>query len=298
MKISVISVLYDQKLEAGNTWNTLLLPVLQTSGDFGEAESTESERQSKNDQAIQILLADNSDDPQIREENRRTAEAYGAVYLDMQGNQGLPKAYNRAVENLLSQEEGLADEWIVLTDQDTVFPSNYLQILSQTAVLTDCEVLAPVVKAGSRQLSPCRKKGMRFVPYGTEILSETEVQEAFFINTGLAFRNTLFEDPRIRFEERLFLDFTDFDMINRLRAWKRVRCGQLSGIVLQQNFSGTEARTADQDLERFRHYVHDGRLFYERWYGEGAAERTLRIRAMHLAARHRDPRFLKACVGP
>lgn len=364
MKISVISVLYNQKLAAGNTWNTLTGPALSgtakaealsgigescVSGEGPEKACSETSGQtcsevsgqtggetSGKDHAsrdIQVILADNSDNPHIREENRRAAEACGAVYLDMQGNRGLPAAYNRAIEVVTgntinriktgsgkyaeenkserdaeetesgrdAKETGSAekkdswDEWIVITDQDTMFPENYLQIVEKTAGQTACDVLVPVVKAGQKLLSPCRRKGSHFVPVETETLTDEVLQEAFFINTGLAFRRALLEDPEIRYDEQLFLDFVDFDLINRLRARapKKVRFGQLSDVVLQQQFSGTERRTAEQDLERFRHFAHDGRLFYERWYGKGAAEGAIRRRALRLAAKHRDIRFLK-----
>ena len=267
MKISVICVLYDQKLTAGDTWNTLLEPVLHRA---------------------QIVLADNSDDTQLREENRSAADSCGAVYIDMQGNRGLPAAYNRAVGAAVG-------EWIVIADQDTVFPGNYLQVLEEAAGKTEYDVLVPVVKAGQKILSPCLKKGSRFVPVETEVLTGEAIQKAFFINAGLAFRRELLEDPEIRYDEQLFLDFVDFDLVNRLRtrARTKVRFGQLPDVVLQQQFSGTEKRTAEQDLQRFRHFVHDGRLFYERWYGKKEAENAIRRRALRLAAKYRDIRFLK-----
>ena len=74
MKIGILSVLYNQNLTEGNTWKTLLLPASEKTG------------------RTEVVLADNSDDPQIREENRRAAEACGAVSLDMQGHRGLPAA--------------------------------------------------------------------------------------------------------------------------------------------------------------------------------------------------------------
>ena len=300
MNISIISVLYNQKLTEGNTWKTLLLRVLhRTEGCTAE-----------------VILADNSDDPQIRETNRRAAEEYGAVWLDMKGNRGLPAAYNRAIDCLLRRNEASAEraaektegeaekaerkdrapEWIVIADQDTCFPAGCLETLEKTAAQTDCDVLVPAVKAGQKLLSPCRRKGSRFVPCVSDTPGEEELQEAFFINAGLAFRKTVFEDPEIRYDEQLFLDFVDFDLLCRVRtrARSKVRFGLLPGIVLQQQFSGTERRTAEQDLERFRHFVHDGRIFYERWYGKSAAESAVRTRALRLAAKHRDIRFLKA----
>ena len=278
MKIAVISVLYNQEPGSCETWKTLLEPALRE----GEAGCE-----------IHVILADNSTEKALRECSRKTAEAAGARWLDMQGNRGLPAACNRAIEEVLKGN----DDWIIVTDQDTSFPENYLKTLKNTAETTECGVLAPAVTAGDRLLSPCRRKGSRFVPYAEREPGDAELQEAFFINTGLAFRRTLFDDPAIRYEERLFLDFADFDLISRIRSRAQARFGMLPGIVLQQHFSGTEKRTADQDLERFRHFVHDGRLFYERWYGKDAAEGAIRRRAVRLFVKHRDIRFLKKNGG-
>ena len=278
MKISIISVLYNQKLTTGGTWNTLLKPVLS---------------EGKNGCEIHVILADNSTDTAVRDGNRKAAETAGAVYLDMQGNRGLPAAFNRAVEEVLRG----TDEWIITADQDTSFPETYIKTAVETAESAGCDVLVPAVMAGNRQLSPCCRKGSHFVPCGEQEPGETELQTAFFINTGLVFRRTLFDDPAIRYDGQLFLDFADFDLINRMRARTQVRFGQLPGIVLQQQFSGTERRTAEQDLERFRHFVHDGRLFYERWYGKGAAESAVRRRAVKLFVKHHDIRFLKKNGG-
>ena len=320
MKISIISVLYNQTLTEGNTWKTLILPAMQrrksqaaercgTEDGKPEASRPEISRPEipgevpafaepgETDRAndIGIILADNSDDPHIRQENRSAAEEYGAVYLDMQGNRGLPAAYNRAIQESESGTDRSRDGWIVTADQDTCFPDAYVQVLEETAGQTTCDVLAPVVKAGEKFLSPCRRKGSRFVPYTSDISGTGELQNAFFINTGLAFRRSVFEDPEIRYDEQLFLDFVDFDLICRLRTRNRnkVLFGLLPGAALQQQFSGAEQRTPEQDLNRFRHFVHDGRLFYERWYGKGAAESAIRSRALRLAAKHRDMRFLK-----
>jgi len=287
MKIGILSVLYNQNLTEGNTWKTLLLPASEKAGK------------------TEVVLADNSDDPQIREENRRAAEACGAVYLDMQGNRGLPAAYNWAIDRILSETDSIPEtetdsqaeeaEWIVIADQDTCFPADYLQVLERTAAQTDGDVLVPAVKAGQKLLSPCRRKGSRFVPCESDAPGKEALQEAFFINTGLAFRKEVFADPEIRYDEQLFLDFVDFDLLCRLRTRARTKIcfAQLPGVVLQQQFSGTEKRTAEQNLERFRHFVQDGRTFYERWYGRGMAERAVRSRALRLAVKHRDIRFFQ-----
>lgn len=281
MKISIITVLYNQELTGGACWKTLLRPVLAEAASEGaDAGKTE----------LQVVAADNSTDPGIREKNRGLAGEQGIVYLDMQGNQGLPKAYNRAVDTVSDTD---TDHWIVLADQDTSFSSYYLSVLMQEAESTDAAVLFPIVKAGEDLLSPCRKKGERFVPYLPADTEKETWDSAFFINTGLAMKLNLFTAQGIRYDERIFLDFADFDLIHQIRSRTDAVFRQLSGVVLEQAFSGTEARTAEQDLERFRHFSQDGCVFYGKWYGEKEAAAAVRSRALRLAAKHRDIRFLK-----
>ena len=283
MKITIVTVLYNQELTAGSCWKTLLEPALEKAVPECEAAGKPG---------IQVIAADNSTDPEILEKNRRTTRDRDIVYLDMQGNKGLPAAYNRAIFTACGKDRA-ADSWIVLADQDTSFPADYLPVLIRETESTDASVLFPEVRAGEKQLSPCRKKGDRFVPYSPGNGRGENGETAFFINTGLALNLELFAGYGIRYDERIFLDFADFDLICQIRSSTDAAFRQMPGIVLQQAFSGTEARTPEQDLERFRHFMQDGRVFYGKWYGEKAAAAAIRSRALRLAAKHRDIRFLK-----
>lgn len=297
MMVSIVSVLYNQVVEECAVWQTLLLPALQD-----ESGRTGAGPEGKKKERSRVILADNSTDDAILAANRRTAETYGVLYLPMQGNKGIPAAYNRAVEKILLGKNGSGeltreslenqDGWIVLTDQDTVFPETYLSVLTKEAAHTVCDLLVPEVRAGEKRLSPCRKAGPRFLPLEADRPDEAACRDAFFINTGLALRLHLFADRKLRYDERLFLDFADFDMICRLRAAGVCRAGMLPGITLEQNFSGTEKGTAQQALERFRIFAKDAGVFYGNWYGEKEAKAAIRSRALRLCIKYKDFRFL------
>ena len=297
MMVSILSVLYNQYVEECAVWKTLLLPALQEEDGRIGAGSEEKKKE-----RIRVILADNSTEDAILAANRRAAETYGALYLPMQGNKGIPAAYNRAVACALPENSGEEiaaqekqedpDGWIVLTDQDTVFPETYLSVLTKEAAHTACDILAPEVRTGEKRLSPCRKAGPRFLPLEADRPDEAACRDAFFINTGLALRLQLFADRKLRYDERLFLDFADFDMICRLRAAGTWRTGMLPGIILEQNFSGTEKGTAQQALERFRIFAKDAGVFYGTWYGEKEAKAAIRSRALRLCIKYKDFRFL------
>ena len=285
MRLHILTVLHKQRLRDCQTYRTLLLPAIERYADH-----------------VEIYAADNSPDSFTRGENRESARLAGIHFEDMKGNRGLPVAYNRLIDRIKGSidrdeeetEAGYAGDWIVITDQDTEFPENYLSALRDMAKITTAAVLAPVVKSGSMILSPCRRAGLRFVPGASVDDSREEPRELYYINSGLAIRADLFYTQKIRYDEALFLDFTDFDLISQIRAVRPLSFALLPDVIVRQQFSGTEERTPETDLERYRQYLSDGRVFYKKWFpGNPMGELILRARGLRLARKHGDRRFLK-----
>ena len=285
MRLHILTVLYKQHLKECQTYRTLLLPAIQRYADKAE-----------------VYVADNSPDSFTRDGNKESAQLAGIHFDDMKGNRGLPAAYNRLIDRIKGSidrdaEGAKADyarDWILITDQDTEFPENYLSVLCDMAKNTTAAVLAPVVKSGSVILSPCRRAGLRFVPGVSANDYKEELRELFFINSGLAIRADLFYTQNICYDESLFLDFTDFDLISQIRAASPLSFALLPDVVVRQQFSGAEERTPEADLERYRQYLSDGRVFYKKWFpGNPMGELILRARGLRLARRHGDRRFLK-----
>ena len=278
MKWDIITVLYEQELTSCETWRTLLAAAA--------------------DADVRIIAADNSDSGRIRDANRKTAAEAGICYLDMEGNHGLSAAYDRALDMLFpaagEEDPDAGAEWVITTDQDTVFPEDYLDRLREAAGRTKASVLAPVVRSGDVQISPCRLRSGRFVPCAAESLRPSEVQGLFFVNTGLALRSDLFRSEGLRYNEDLFLDFVDFDMVARIRQARPGSFELLPRLVLGQHFSGAEKRAAEEDLERYRLWLQDGKVFFDTWQpGNASRYAGLYARGARLALRHRDARFLK-----
>ena len=305
MKFFIITVLYNERLTECETWMTLL-------------------QQARNRANCCVIVADNSTEEAVREANRCDAETMinrlsaetepectgmryldkqgsgcsRMRYLDMHGNAGLPAAYNRAVETA----EKDTDSWFIFADQDTSFPADYLEnvekaaeaVAEKAAETESTLLLAPVVKSGSIYLSPCRQNGLRFVPCSEAELLQAPADKLYFINSGLAVSGSVFFRDGIRYNEELFLDFTDFDLENQIRQKHgHSRALVLQDMILSQRFSGTEKRTAEQDLKRYRQYVHDGTTFYMTWHPGKSASSILAGRGMKLACKHKDIRFLK-----
>ena len=276
MHFAIISVYYNASIEESRPEQTLLSMA------------------SRAEEAC-VYVVDNSTDAPCKEKNRIYATQQGYTYIDMHGNAGLTRGYNAAIDAIARERGGAGEElWIITTDQDTSFPANYLEQLENAAANTEAMLIAPVVRSGELILSPCRKKGIRFCSCEGN-WQEGTPEERFFVNTGLCIRGSLFMQQGLRYNEELFLDFTDFDLQLRIRKLTGTAAEILSDVALEQAFSGTEAtRTATQDLERCRIYIRDGEAFYRTWYpGDTSYKAYLFGRRMKLALRHRDGRFLK-----
>ena len=304
MHFAIISVYYNASIEESRPEQTLL----SVASRAGKAC---------------VYVVDNSTDAPCKEKNRIYATQQGYTYIDMHGNAGLTRGYIAAIDAIAREHSGeralaegsarshdeshvpqngsgrahggAAEElWIITTDQDTSFPANYLEQLENAAANTEAMLIAPVVRSGELILSPCRKKGIRFCSCDGN-WQEGTPEERFFVNTGLCIRGSLFMQQGLRYNEELFLDFTDFDLQLRIRKLTGTAAEILSDVALEQAFSGTEAtRTATQDLERCRIYIRDGEAFYRTWYpGDTSYKAYLFGRRMKLALRHRDGRFLK-----
>jgi glycosyltransferase involved in cell wall biosynthesis len=153
------------------------------------------------------------------------------VHLDP-SNGGLSRAYNFAV----AQAKALSCKWILLLDQDSNLPRNFLAGIhdSLLGMQAHPEVVAiiPIVKAGDRQVSPMYPRPGRESSFNRRNVVTSEWLTA--INSGTCVRND-FIDEIGGFCDDFWLDYLDywlFKMINNAR--KSVYVGD---IVLEHDLS-------------------------------------------------------------
>jgi GT2 family glycosyltransferase len=147
-------------------------------------------------------------------------------------NGGLFTAYSYAVSKARSK----GCPWVLLLDQDTDLPPNFLVTVHEDLTLmqaeTDVVAIVPMVKAGNRQVSPMRPRLGREIPFNRR--SVVEASWLWAINSGTCLRVD-FIDSIGGFSNAFWLDFLDhwlFKMINNSR--KRV---YVSKLVLQHELS-------------------------------------------------------------
>lgn len=207
---------------------------------------------------ISLIIADNSTDEQILELNRQESEQNGWLrYLECGGNVGLSRAYNLVLSSI--RDNG--PYWVMLSDDDTYFSTDYLengyrQVFHETRLAADTKyrrkplrMLCGVVLTDSGWISPRSEKTKEFAL--SFLLKQPKpgiYKNLYPINSGLFLEEKLIRDVG-GFDERLFLDQVDYLMMDRIRAAGTSRIGVLPGEI-RQSFSGDlERKDAGEDLK-------------------------------------------------
>ena len=197
------------------------------------------------------IIADNSTDDVIVQENRETASLKNWLrYVECGGNIGLSRAYNRAIA-MIPQEEAY---WIMLSDDDTYFSMEYLEnairrirheqkLWKETPAgekrwtREPLRMLCGVVLTEGGWISPRSEHTKEFALSGLLRQPKPGIyRDLYPINSGLFLEGSAIREAG-GFDERLFLDQVDFLMMDRLRARGIRRIGVLPGKILQ-SFSG------------------------------------------------------------
>lgn len=206
--ILFVVVLYKENLYNTNTYRTLLM-----------------------NSEYPVYIYDNS--PQNMHSVNEFNERF--IYVSNEHNPGLSKAYNIAAQYALKNKF----EWILLLDQDTIFPINILpsyidaiqknpqiKLFCPKHQLTNKLFLSPVKKRGKTgQLSNTVPNGVLslycYIPINSGLLVNIEA----FWNVG-------------GYNEKVRLDFSDYQFIEKFRT--KYEYFYVLNEVCKQNFSNDE----------------------------------------------------------
>jgi rhamnosyltransferase len=190
--------------------------------------------------------------------NREFAQEYGYEYVDMGGNAGLSRAYNRVIDTL-EKDDGL----LCLFDDDTEVDSRYFEALKKAAEAhPEIDVFAPVVTDQKGIMSPCIIRGVSC--RRIKSLDELPERGVSAINSGLAVRRRVFAG--YRYDEGQFLDYVDHAFLHDITGHERARIHILEDVVLKQAFSGSARQSRAAALQRYRIFKKDI-TFYCSKYG-------------------------------
>lgn len=257
VRLMFVVVLFKQSLEACNAWRTLLK---------GERD---------------VYVHDNSPEP-MADRDRLPA---GWLYEHCPENAGLSAAYNKAAA--YAADKGI--DWLMLVDQDTRFPDGMAK--RQRALPCNspgvCMFVPRVRLDDGRYLSPVRKHHyftrLSDVPLeGTIRLSDSAV-----INSGMMVATDAFLDCG-GYNEKVFLDFSDFQFIDRFSAV----CDEavVTREECQQSFSGCDDR-GERQMSRFCLFCRSvGAFVPRRRYDRIFIRMVILKRAVSLALKNRSLR--------
>lgn len=174
-----------------------------------------------NHSLLKIIVVDNSE---IKTNNEVYCSQKGIPYISMNGNAGLSKAYNKALE-YIKDNKG----FIIWADDDTSFPYNYLEDMLALMNNNHLSVGLPLVMTSDHIYSPSI-----FDKYGIpkRIKSLTDLSERLTgINSGMIVDLDVYSS--YRYDEEMFLDFIDHDF-----CWACNKAGRTIGftnrVILQQ----------------------------------------------------------------
>ena len=229
-----------------------------------------------------ILIYDNSQAPQ------EFSKFSNLIYRHDEKNPGVSKAYNTAAQ--------LADEkqktWLLLADQDTLFPDSFLFTYQQALTEFPNEKLfAPILADRKGVISPFsfhHAKGKRLssaLKPGVHNLMTYRI-----VNSGIMVSVRLFEKAG-GYDERFSLDYSDIVFTDRLLLIHSFFV--LVNSLLKQNFSGSSEKNTVALLKRFNSFCSTVLLYKKTVAHQVPLLRVLLPRAIKLSLQTRNFQFLK-----
>lgn len=242
---------------------------------------------------LKFVFVDNSTNIQIKNMNLDFAQEHKSdfIYVDMQGNKGLSKAYNKVLDMINPVEE----DYIIILDQDTVFDSNiFNKYVAYIENNPNVNVICPIVKDSKGVMSPSIIRGVnnKHILNVNEI-DKTSINEYSFINSGMCIKGSVFLS--IKYDESLFLDFVDHDFVRQIKNHNfTIRI--CFDIVLNQNFSGVTKNSYEQDFNRFKIFIKDAKVYYSKYFPKKNFKIILLKRTLKLTLIHRKIDFIKNLI--
>lgn len=181
-----------------------------------------------NNEYIDFCFVDNSTNEEIKNNNISFCQENNYQYINMNGNKGLSKAYNEAIDILKNNYQ-----YILLSDDDTIYNKEYIDELLIHVNENKYDLILPHVvdKVSNQILTPTFYSNLPL-----KRVNQEQATRIGGINSGSCIKLTTFNNWR--YNEDLFMYFTDLDFYNN-----NVNINKLSFIILKstiyQNCAGS-----------------------------------------------------------
>lgn len=189
----------------------ILIVVVLYKKKISECESLLTISNALADQFIDIFVYDNS--PEYNFDPAAILENHRLHYIADYENSGVSKAYNIGA----NRAQNMNKRWLLLCDQDTVFTRSYFEQVFITVDIHNPLLMAPFLFSHSTLISPC---GFMY-NYGYALNKQpisgwNNFKNSTLLNSGLFITCDAFEECG-GYNEKVFLDFSDFDFMKRYR---------------------------------------------------------------------------------
>lgn len=204
-------------------------------------EDSQAYQSLKNNNNIDIMIIDNST---ISNNNSEFCNKHNLIYISNDGNIGLSKAYNKAIQLL---KEKYDYQYIMLADDDTNFNEDYIdEIVSLEK--KDYDLIIPkIIDINSRQIAS--PKVYNNISLLTHTYDGKEFKNIKAINTGLCIKLSVFDN--FKYNEKNFLYFVDVDFFDNCVKKQHLNY-VITNTNITQNFSQFET---DRDFESYKNQI-------------------------------------------
>jgi rhamnosyltransferase len=238
---------------------------------------------------IDIVIYDNSPTSQWHDDGKER-DGFHIRYISDPSNPGVSKAYNDGFE--LARQ--LRKKWLLLLDQDTVFPEGALATYAANiAKYGEPPLLVPMLVCDGRIYSPCRHVANVNFPLHAIRPGWARTKGFSVLNSGMCIRLDAFEKTG-GFDERIRLDFADHDFMRRYR--KYFTNFLVMDMVCQHGFSDKETWDISISLARFGRYCEGARNSMKNIADPFSLLPLALIRAARLSFRFRSVRFFRVLI--
>lgn len=236
-------------------------------------------------QTLDIVLYDNSSMPQ-RNDTLQFSHLRCIYYHDST-NPGVSKAYNYAA----GEASRMKKEFILLLDQDTLFPEETLiRYLEGINAYPNHHLFCPILQTKNGVFSPTKyffRRGMKWanVKPGIHLLKNRNV-----LNSGLLVNLEVYQGIG-GYNEQIELYFSDFDFVNRYK--QRYQEMVVINLICFHSLSDFDNVDVYSAIKRFKHYVRGSYYSILNYTDYVYLFITILSRSVKLSLRYRNLQFLK-----
>lgn len=264
--ILIVTVIFNQKLRDTNVYKSLL----------------------NRRKAYKVFIYDNSPSDI---NSHIGALPSGWVYTHDPSNPGLSTAYNKAARYAAANNI----PWLLITDQDTIFPASALDHYRMYFEHNEeyCMFVPAVMTSTGMFLSPVRTHGYNARLSHSAPRRKIKLKDYAVINSGILVATDSFLSCG-GYNEKVFLDFSDFQFIERFAA--KYHTAYVMDFDILQDFSNI-SDPPQKKLARFSLFCRslDGYRSLRR-FGRLQLRLVMLKRALSLCLSLRSPRPLQILI--